>query len=379
MSSSRTGMALGILLAMAFVVLTGCQAGMSPQGGPSQSPQASTPNQTTGPISTIPGKDVVQASPRTDVPDDFPLVRYWDAVRQGIDFVQSLTDSDAVVEWWDSREADIAKCLKEEGFLYFPRRRAVTENHPETAPFPQDYLAIPRLANTRNEVQELGYGIEPPEVELLEEPNLNQEYVDSLSPPERSAYYLVLVGVDITDPDYDPYTHTELGGCLGSAERAYPDPAEMNSALDVLVHHGDIITEMTIFTRHGTMFRDPAVLRLNREWRNCMSRHGFELDLPSREGSYWDGPLQAYMRAIRTGISGETSDTTAETAALPDDQTRLIGSAVEREIALLDFDCREEVNYMAAFTEAQRVKEQAFVDLNRKLLEEMRSFVDALS
>jgi hypothetical protein len=316
-----------------------------------------------------------------EVPEDFPLVPYWDAVRRGEEFANKALSREQIADWWNSRESALARCMKAKGFLFFPRApHDTTEENQESVELDRDYLPVPKLPLTRAETQAVGYGVQRKVVEESEAPDENIGYIDSLSGKEKSAYYVALQGVDITAPNYDPYSQPEeSGGCVGKIERDYPDPGDVKADRNVLEQHGDIVSDMAVMTRGGSIYEDKQVVKLNREWRSCMSDKGFAPDNPAREGDRWDGPLQAYMRAMLTDPSGKVAEIIDDSPPLPDDQERLVGSDAERNIALLDFECRAETDYLNRFMDAQRKWEQDFVDANRKALDAMRDFVDGFS
>ncbi|MEA5052608.1 MAG: hypothetical protein VB093_04070 [Propionicimonas sp.] len=315
------------------------------------------------------------ASIHTDVPEDFPLVPYWGAIRRGKQWVSNTVSEDVRINW-ESREAAVAGCMKDRGFLYDPRPWTTGSSAPDVED--RDYLAVPRLPASRAEVQASGYGVEPRPADRPEQTDENQAYIDSLTKSELSAYLIAMYGVDTTAQDHDPYNQPEeLGGCLGDAERTYPDPAGAHADRDVLVRFGDLVTHVTMQTRHGRVFEQQEIISLNREWRQCMAKAGFAIDdLP--EGRPWDGPIQAYVRAQMTSPSGDVAEAGEGDTSVPDDQTRLVGSDPERQIALRDFDCREKTDYLSRFMQVQRELEQAFVDANRKELDKMVALVDSL-
>jgi hypothetical protein len=322
-----------------------------------------------------------------EVPGDFPLVQYWDAVRRGEEFADTLVSYDDIKSWYKAREDAKASCMKSKGFLYFPNYYWQSDGSESSASadagyyLSRDYLELPRLPQTRVETQDIGYGIHRPESAVFEdEPDKNQEYIESLSAEAKSAYSIASVGVDRTAPDYDPYNQPdEMGGCSGQAERDFPDPGDAHNDRNVLEQHSDIVADMAERTKHGLIFHEKTVITLNREWRSCMAGKGFELNDWGQEGNRFDGPFQAFLRAMATDPSGKVGQATDASPTLPDEQSRLVGSQVEREIALLDFDCRAETDYLNRFMDAQRKWEQDFVDANRKALDSMKAFVDGFS
>jgi hypothetical protein len=368
----------GVALAL---LCCGCQAdgslGDDPVQPASNDTAASSPMVSGGASS---GR-VVYASTVTEAPADFPLVPYWDAARRGTELFEGISSDEALKDWHDRRQDALAGCMKGKGFLYFPSEWLGGSEDGLNAGYfnDRDFLGFPRLPETRGEVQAVGYGVQPKrQPDGSELPDKNQEYFDSLDAKAKGAYSVAYVGVDNTAPDYDPYQNPdeELGGCLGQVEKDFPDLGDAHAARNVREHHGDVIADMTILARHGGIFEEKEMMALNRQWRSCMAGTGIVTDEPKREGNSWDGPLQAFMLAVRTDPSGAVGLITDST---PDDQSRLVGSAAEREVALLDFDCRAETDYEQRFTAIQRRREQDFVDANRKALDSMMAFVEGLS
>ena len=365
------------------LLLGGCQSDARTLAVPDvvQPAPAASPSPV-NPVGTPAESLVVYASPNTKAPEDFPLVPYWDAVRRGDEVANAIVSQEQLTKWWNTRESALVSCMKNKGFMFFPRPvHDTTKENEESVALDRDYLPIPVLPETRAEVEAVGYGVEPKVVEeKTDPPDKNIEYADSLSAKKASAYYIALEGVDITAPGYDPYNQPEeLGGCGGKIERDYPTPGNDEADRNILLQHGDIVSDMASLTRSGQIYKDKQIVKLNRQWRSCMAGKGFAPDDPAREGGYWDGPYQAYMRAIHTDPSGKVGKITDDSHPLPDDQSRLVGSAAERKVALQDFDCREETNYLQTFTKTQRQQEQDFVNKNRKALDAMRTFVNNLS
>ena len=306
---------------------------------------------------------------------------YWAAVRRGDEIAISTVDQEERAHWWDAREAALAACMKKEGFLFFPRPvHDTTADNQETLDLDRDYMHIPYLATSRHEVEAVGYGIEPKPGEESPEGDPNETYVAKLDAKSRGAYYIALDGRDHTATDYDPFgPRDESAGCAAKIDREYPERSRATRSRDMYSSYGDLISYMASLTRGDDIFRKKEVISLNREWRSCMARKGFGPDNPAREGSLWDGPYQAFGRARLIDPSGSVGVMTDDPSALPDEQSRLIGSLPEREIALLDFDCRDQTDYLAVFSGVQLRMEQDFVKANRKELDSLLAFVEGLS
>jgi hypothetical protein len=354
----------------------GCQADVEREPPPEPVPPSPSVSFSVTPDSS----SVVYASSTTPVPDDFPMVVYWDAARRGEEFAHGAVSQAELAAWSESKETALAACMKSKGFLYFPRPwDDQTAENARAEAMDRDYLPVPKLPETRAEVQAVGYGVHKKFVEEPDEPaDKNTEYVDSLSVKERSAYYIALYDVDITAANYDPWTMEPSGGCGVRIERDYPAPRNAKTDRNILDYHSDILSEMTDLSLTSSIYQEKPVIKLNRQWRSCMAGKGFALDNGHKEGSHWDGPIQAYMRAVLTDPAGNVVEPTDDKDS-PDEQSRLVGSDAERKIALLDFDCRVETDYLPVFIDIQRKREQDFVKANRKALDNMRAFVDGLA
>lgn len=318
--------------------------------------------------------------PSTPAPADFPMVPYWAAVRRGDEVVIASVDLQELGDRWSSREAALVRCMKREGFDFWPRVfHDPGADNDEQLTLDRDYLHIPYLASHRSEVQAAGYGVEASQNASSPEVDPNEAYVESLDAETRSAYYVALDGFDISDPDHDPFTsRDESGGCAATIAREYPEPQAVGDR-DMYSRHGDLLSDMASLTRGDDIFSDARVIALNCAWRACMTGKGYVPDDPASEASPWAGPYQAVARARLTDPSGTLGTISEDMSALPDEQSRLVGSGPERDIALLDFECRQETDYLAVFAAAQRRLEQDFVTENRKELDSLLAFVDGLS
>lgn len=143
----------------------------------------------------------------------------------------------------NSRETMIAECMLVQGFLYEPAPSVVVEISAES-----DFQEV---ANQ------------------FVDPNAN--YINSLSPFEREAYFLALVGV--ADPDVLEASSlpdfSVGGGCTGEALREIPGvyaaKNQLRDAIDAMQASADT---------------DPALLEANRQWSQCMQTRGFDFSSP---------------------------------------------------------------------------------------------------
>jgi hypothetical protein len=88
-------------------------------------------------------------------------------------------------------------------------------------------------------------------------------------------------------------------------------------------------------------------------------------------------PIAAYAMALRTKADGALgsswTDYTFEEET-PDDERSLLGSQAEIDIAVADFDCREQTDYEAIYLVEYLKWEEEFVAEHFDQLEEMKTF-----
>jgi hypothetical protein len=103
-----------------------------------------------------------------------------------------------------------------------------------------------------------------------------------------------------------------------------------------------------------------------------MERAGYVLDMDGASLGA-SGPSAAMDHAYRTRADGTVASRKMDTptAEIPLDEKSLLGSQPEIDIAVADFDCRVETNYVARYLELRIGREQAFVDSHRSELDKM--------
>lgn len=141
-----------------------------------------------------------------------------------------------------AQQQAIARCIQGAGFQYTPTPSVVG----------------PRAANAR-------------EARGAPRPDPNERYAASLSPAQRTRYYLALYGVpDPNDEEnlWDPRSPTG-GGCWGEATRAIPGVYSARSAL---------VREF--LELRSSIPRDPRVAAAEQRWSECMRARGFSYGRP---------------------------------------------------------------------------------------------------
>lgn len=161
------------------------------------------------------------------------------------------------------------------------------------------------------------------------------------------------------------------GGCRDEAAAEYPSPEPEPSRVEPFY---GLIGGMTRVV-HMEVPEDARVAAVDAEWTVCMAEHGYPF--MAEEGPAGDvrlpSPLSARSLAARTRPDGSVADPDydAPAADVPWEERALVGSEYEIAIALADFDCRDEVNYVERLTDVRIDLEQRFVDANGEELDRM--------
>ncbi|MDR0593409.1 MAG: hypothetical protein LBG60_09205 [Bifidobacteriaceae bacterium] len=348
------------------------------------------------------GEDAVRwVSFTSQAPPGMPLEPYFAAL--GLeDAMFSPRLEQAQVKVYNDREVAVAACMTAAGFTYYPA--TLPEPGEEAgegsdarggADWRRDRLQVPQLGATREDVAQHGYGrwdyfADPPEAIDLEggdgsgEPlalDPQAEYMMSLSEAALDAYYKALEGLERTDPD-EWTTTDQLGdgdSCRDQAYRQFPDP--VGEAALASATYGALVAGMMDVEYQAD--NDSRTLALDREWAACVAEQGFDVSEEhvigdGGEEGVISGPVQALYLAVRTGADGQAAprDRYGD-FELPQDQRTLIQSPPELAVALADFDCRVETDYMARLIAIQTELEAAFLEENRAALDQMLAAVEA--
>ncbi|AYY12582.1 hypothetical protein EF847_07550 [Actinobacteria bacterium YIM 96077] len=184
----------------------------------------------------------------------------------------------------------------------------------------------------RDEAEQFGYGTEQAEEE--EEGGVRSTFAQ-LSPSEE----------DVLDGNVDAYNGQTVpeGGCAMEATRQLsPDRVDSWVPVTQSVYVGEEDMRMQA---HFAAQADPAFSDLNADWSECMAESGYDYADPTRI------PLQ---RSAGEALGGE-----------------------ERQLALADVACKEQVNYLGRW-EAVHIKyEQEAIDANVSELKETQERLEA--
>ncbi|MDR1442367.1 MAG: hypothetical protein LBJ02_08290 [Bifidobacteriaceae bacterium] len=298
-------------------------------------------------------------------------------------------DEEALVErkeqWWDSVEASVSECMAREGFEYFPTEYLQLQLPDDALSFDVDWMPIPALPGKRDEVEQWGYGshsrltsFTPADLQsqLADAPSsrANSDYFASLSPDAQTKYTEAYQGSE--EALYDRQGVDLYAGCSGQAFRAFPEPGSEEPQYQFDAEFGELVH--FIASLSSIIFEDKRISGLASEWNDCMRKAGVDVsgeivaDVVGGDGLYAN-PRSAWYLAMRTGEDGNVGPGGEGffEDSLPLDQRSLTGSGPEVRIALADFDCRVETDYVARFKEIQLGIERQFVDENRARLDQM--------
>jgi hypothetical protein len=234
-------------------------------------------------------------------------------------------------------------------------------------------MPIPVLSADRTVVAKWGYGIEaPPDPAVASEAfdpafdavaAQNGEYRASLSTAARRAYDESLVGA--SPPDAAP---SGVGGCRKGAETQFPYTlTQQNTAF--LDGYGDLIWRLHRVSEVDVP-NDVRSVKLHGEWHACMVSLGVDVSdavypvdpttgEPGHSVGYFNMPSPAVALLYASSLD-------------PSGGFLLTGDPAQNDVALADFDCRNETRYVARLTEVQTDLEQAFADKQRSELDKMR-------
>jgi hypothetical protein len=327
------------------------------------------------------------------IPADRPKAQMWITPGEDMPFSPYLTASDQAADRLADRvakdnpdrltnqEAAIATCMARSGFDYFPIAVSASGER-LTVGLPNHYLLVPSLADDRQTVVRVGYGVAEPRplpTDFADKIDPNNEYYESLSSEGRHSYEVALHGpeqVAYWDGErLDP--PVETGGCLGEAYTEFPNP-ELAAMAD-LDEFFQLRQDMR-FAINMDMFTDPELVDLNREWMACMPS---DMTAPLGDlnvvatGPY-GGPHGAFALALRTTSDGKTVPLEVPSEELSPEQRALVGSSPEVAIAVADFDCRVQTDYLDRFIAIQSRIEARFVADHKSELDAMMAAAERI-
>ena len=304
--------------------------------------------------------------------EDGPLMKYLTALWEGEDMTNESFEAEQL-----KVEELVAVCMQKEGFEYEPNVQSMGMMMPDEEMEGPEY-------GSKEFAEQYGYGtFDSPWISTNDEDEQeyvdpNQDYVDSLSESEQSAYYATLYGdsedlteeqqlqleedgsytTDWTQQGCQGAAYHEVQGEAGGAQAAYEDP-----------EFADLFTAMDeIWTAEPT----EETTALNSEWAACMADSGFSefLAPDDAQNSIWEAQNALYENLEY--VEGEDA---------PEPDKKDIDELKKREleVAVADYECRQKTDYDKKQMKIQHVAEQKFVDEHKAELDAMLAKYQAKS
>jgi len=268
-------------------------------------------------------------------------------------------------------EEIVAECMAEQGFEYTP----------------VDYSSQGGMVSSSDDLdvewgtlefaEQYGYGAttnpwgeQTPDPEATGEEwvDPNQEYVESMSETEQTAYYAALYGEQTyTEPteegeeiEYDWTT----AGCQGKAQH---DVYESGNGMDD-EEFTALQEEMSAMWEAS--MADPRVAGLDAEWASCMADAGYAglAAVSDAEQQFYEKVNAVYDEAY-TDMDPEAGedDYLAIEEAIQEQLSALTTEEIETAVA--DYTCRDEVRYTEIQQEVNFEYQQDFVDEHKDALD----------
>ena len=268
-------------------------------------------------------------------------------------------------------EEIVAECMAEQGFEYTP----VDYSQASFTMTPDD---LDVEWGTREFAEKYGYGATtdpwgneeamaaPSDQEWVDP---NQDYVMSMSETEQAAYNSALYG-DQSYPegeDVEWEYKWEEAGCQGLAQHEVYETAP---GLDDDTYQA-LMDEMS--TMWEGIMNDPRLTELSALWATCMAEAGHPgfTTVDDAQNSIYE-QLNAVWDVAYTDMPPDSSEEDwAAVQSRVDDLMAEI-TPIEIELAVADFDCREEVDYDKVELEVTADAQQQFYDAHKDELEAWR-------
>jgi len=261
----------------------------------------------------------------------------------------------------------VAECMAEQGFEYTP-----VDSSGSISFGPQMDEDYDPVENARQN----GYGFFTYEDQAAQEPqeefvDPNQDYVESMSESEQTAYYEALNGPMVEydeDAEMETEWNWEEAGCYGSAQhQVYDVESEQAAEMDVYSdpRWEELMTAMSATYEQAQS--DPRMVEINESWATCMADAGHP-DFATPQES-----MDSIME-LQNSFWEDHQDDPDYTGPTEDE----LATAKEQEIELAtaDYTCQDETDFAAEQLRVQFEIEQEFVDENRA---ELEAFSEALA
>ena len=210
----------------------------------------------------------------------------------------------------------------------------------------------------------------------------NAAYRDSLSAEAQREYDIALVGHydDASADDPNP------SACRTLAMAAHPEPASIASqTVQELLWSADYIADealsVTSLEASGAGFKrsignDPRLASLKQEYTECVRAN--------KQGSWYSDEVTdpASMMGIAWGTAADGSvfdpqgATEVSILDIPPEYRGLQANTAQIDIALTDFQCRADTDYVNRYADIQFDAEQAYIDEFRPQLEQLLADIE---
>jgi len=280
-------------------------------------------------------------------------------------------------------EEEIAACMADLGFEYTPVNRSSTGGG-VMAPSADDGDG-PKYG-TLEFAEQYGYGATTNPWDSEDAPagaaadgervDPNQDYIDSMSDTQQTAYHAALYGdqPELTEEELETYEASwEDLGCTGRAQQEVYG--------DTLNDGGGDNDELTAldeeyFTMLEAVDSDPRVAETVAEWTFCMADADFPglTTIDDAQNSFLDKVNAIYDASYADLPEDATEDDNAAVEAeVQDELSALTGEEIETAVA--DYTCRDESGYTEAYQKASIEFQQEFYDAHKT---ELEAYAEAL-
>ncbi|MDR1186408.1 MAG: hypothetical protein LBK95_02950 [Bifidobacteriaceae bacterium] len=370
------------VLAITMLALSGCSGGIPDDEDASTMVRGAQTQSSPQGNSELP-----KAATVTTSPIELPFAAYF---RAGNIVTEALIRSqDSLMdEWKNDHQAFVSRCMRDTGFEYYPVEYVPPEPLSEETALYRfgDSLPLPSLPDSREEARRVGYGVlsfeewsgsaqfQSPEPGGEAE---NEAYVASLSDSARREYNLALTGYGD-----DPHVQERPNSCIDRADSGFPRPDPVPSdflePLDAMSGFFGLLLGATAdeMTERfpDSIYANSDLVALDNEYVRCVVDRGLTLV----GGSPLLGPVATFTHAVFTAVDGSVFDysETSTEDEIPIEQRSLTGSGAEREVAAIDFECREQTDYVLRFAKIVHDLEEAYVLGHATELDRMMAAID---
>lgn len=276
-------------------------------------------------------------------------------------------DEDAANAQMMQVEESVAACMAEQGFEYTP------VDYSQNGGMASSVDELDVEWGTKEFAEQYGYGAttnpygDPTEDAPTEEwVDPNQDYIETMSETEQTAYYAALYGDQtVAEGETEVEYSWEDAGCQGAAQHEVYDATGMDE--DKFTALQDEMTAM-----YESIAADPRVSELDAQWAACMADAGYTglAVVGDGETSIYDQVNKIYEDAyadVDTSVEITAEQSEAIDAAVKDQLAAI--TPVEIETAVADFGCRDEVEYTKTQQDVNAEYQQEFMDAHQAELD----------